>query len=70
MSDRPRSAAAALYPHLPHDKGIVQSQREQPRLADALYPSLVPKPPIDPYYDYYLRYMKSWGLVPIDEGKR
>jgi hypothetical protein len=38
----PPTAAASLYPHLPHD----QVQRRQPaQLADAMFPSLVPKPP-------------------------
>jgi hypothetical protein len=45
MTDRtPPTAAASLYPHLPHDQGE-PVQRQQPSLADALYPSLVPKPP-------------------------
>jgi hypothetical protein len=40
----PKSAAASIYPHLP---SVVPApvQRQQPRLAEALYPSLAPKPP-------------------------
>jgi hypothetical protein len=43
MIDRPISAAAALYPNLP-SAAPAPPQRQQPRLADALYPSLAPKP--------------------------
>jgi hypothetical protein len=40
----PKSAAAAIYPHLPSaDRAPVQ--RQQPRLAEALFPDLVPKSP-------------------------
>jgi hypothetical protein len=39
-----RSAAQSIYPHLPHDAGQ-PVQRQQPRLADAMFPSLAPKPP-------------------------
>jgi hypothetical protein len=68
MSDRSPSAAASIYPHLPHDKGPVQPQRQQPRLADALYPSLVPKPvlPSDPFE----RHMRLMGLIRSDERGR
>jgi hypothetical protein len=51
MNNRPPSAAASIYPHLPHDKAPVQAQRQQPRLADALYPSLAPKPKPPPNAD-------------------
>ena len=44
MNDRPTSAAASLYPHLPHDQGE-PVKRQQPRLAEALYPDLVPPKP-------------------------
>ena len=41
----PPTAAASLYPHLPHD----QVQRRQPaQLADAMFPSLVPQPQSQP----------------------
>jgi hypothetical protein len=44
MSERPTSAAASLYPHLPSvDRAPVQGER--PRLADAMYPALAPKSP-------------------------
>jgi hypothetical protein len=68
MTDRPPSAAAALYPHLPHDKGPVQPQRQQPQLAAALYPSLTPKPKLPE--DAYERHMHLMGLVRIDRRGR
>jgi hypothetical protein len=70
MTDRPPSAAASLYPHLPHAKEPVQPQRQQPRLAEALYPSLVPKP--KPPADPYLAYMQKLGFIHIDKrsGRR
>jgi hypothetical protein len=40
---RPPTAAQALYGHLP-SAGREPLQRQQPSLAEALYPSLVPKP--------------------------
>jgi hypothetical protein len=45
MAERPMSAAASLYPHLPHDAGQPPPRGAQPTLANALYPSLAPKPP-------------------------
>jgi hypothetical protein len=39
----PRSAAQSVYPHLPSAEPATPP-RQQPRLADALYPNLVPKP--------------------------
>jgi hypothetical protein len=39
-----RAAAQSLYPHLPSAAREPVGQREQPRLAEALYPSLAPKP--------------------------
>jgi hypothetical protein len=46
MTQGPRSAAASLYPHLPsaEPEPPPRQQRRGPRLADALYPSLAPKP--------------------------
>ena len=44
MVDHPRSAAASLYPNLRQASSEPQQQRQQPRVADALYPNLVPKP--------------------------
>src|SRR6516162_6431316 len=47
MVDRPRSAAASLYPHLPHDDGRVanwaKQRRERNDIADAMWPG-PPKP--------------------------
>jgi hypothetical protein len=60
MNDRPPSAAASIYPNLPSDKParrarFAPSQREQPRLAEALYPSLVPPKPKSAEEKYYER---------------
>jgi hypothetical protein len=69
MNNRPLSAAASIYPHLPHDKEPVRPQRQQPGLADALYPSLVPKP--KPPSDPYLAYMEKLGFRVDDrQGRR
>jgi hypothetical protein len=43
-----RSAAASLYPHLPSADPQPRSPRQQPRLADAMFPSLVPQPQSQP----------------------
>ena len=53
MVDRPRSAAASLYPHLKSGTRDVVERRDQPTsVAAALYPDLVPKPkPPNPYLE-------------------
>jgi hypothetical protein len=41
MNSRPpASAAAALFPHLPHDHGEPLQRRQPSSIADALYPAL------------------------------
>jgi hypothetical protein len=40
-----RSAASQIYPHLPSAERREVEQRATPNIADALYPSLTPKPP-------------------------
>ena len=53
MVDRPRSAAASLYPHLPHDDGRVanwaKQRRERNDIADAMWPG-PPKPQLKNIY--------------------
>jgi hypothetical protein len=54
MVDRPRSAAASLYPNLPHDDGReadwTARRRDRSDVASALYPR--PKPPLkNPYLE-------------------
>jgi hypothetical protein len=67
---REPSAADALYPHLRSQLPERPAQQQkQPSLAASMYPALAPPPPIDPYRENYLRYMKAVGLVAI-EGKR
>jgi hypothetical protein len=39
MTQRNQTAASQVYPHLPH-AGPEPPQRQQPRLADAMFPSL------------------------------
>jgi hypothetical protein len=60
MSESSRSAAQSIYPHLPHDQGE-PPQRQQPRLAEALFPKLVPpKPaPPNPYRESLLRHLRE-----------
>jgi hypothetical protein len=68
MNDRLQSAARSIWPHLPHDKGPAQPQRQQPQLAAALYPSLTPRPKLPE--DAYERHMHLMGLVRIDRRGR
>jgi hypothetical protein len=54
MTDRPKSAAASIYPNLPSDDGRqaqwAQQHRERNDVAAALYPR--PKPPLkNPYLE-------------------
>jgi hypothetical protein len=63
MSDRPRNAADALYPHL---RAAVPARPEQQQrgpndLASVMYPSHVVKQP--PLSDPYLAYMQRLGFV-------
>jgi hypothetical protein len=53
MTDRPRSAAASLYPNLPHDDGreavwVKQQRGAGSDVAGAVYPHLRPPPPPKP----------------------
>jgi hypothetical protein len=70
MSDRPPSAAEALYPNLRQQLPERPVQQQRGSVADAMFPHLVPPKPTDPYHESYLRFMKAMGLVPVDEGKR
>jgi hypothetical protein len=69
MNNRPLpSAADALYPHLRVQLPERPVQRPSSvSVAAAMFPHLAPKPLLDPYRESYLRYMKSMGLVPIEQ---
>ena len=74
-----RSAAASLYPHLPSADPGPRGQHKQPRLADALYPSLAPQSPApkrrltrEEVFDWSNvdpRYARLVGLVPKGANK-
>jgi hypothetical protein len=66
MNDRPPSAAASIYPHLKLAERPIQ-RPSSVSVAAAMFPSLVPKPPSDPYRESYLRHMKAMGLIPIEQ---
>jgi hypothetical protein len=68
MTDRPPSAAAALYPHLQSAARPLQQQTNKP-IAYTMYPKLGPKPPPLPE-DPYLRHMQAYGLIRKDAGRR
>jgi hypothetical protein len=65
MAERsPPSAAAALYPNLKSGTPDVVQQRQQPTLADALYPSLAPKPkPPAPKPTRSIEEIRDWSHV-------
>jgi hypothetical protein len=51
MNDRPTSAAASLYPHLPHDDGRTAEWAKRAHtesVGAALYPQLKPPQPLAP----------------------
>jgi hypothetical protein len=50
MVDRPRSAAASLYPNLPSGTPDVVQQGRRGSVADAMYPRPKP-PPKNPYLE-------------------
>jgi len=59
----PKSAATALYPHLP-SAAREPVQQAQPTLANALYPSLAPKPPQPaPRPIRSLEWTRDWSTV-------
>jgi hypothetical protein len=64
MTQREPSAPQALYGHLPSaDREPVQ--RQQPRLADAMFPSLAPtpqpKPPVDRWREAAANARAGWA---------
>jgi hypothetical protein len=52
MVEHPRSAAASIYPNLPHDDGRqadwAMQRRERNDIASAMFPALVPSKPAPP----------------------
>ena len=50
MVDHPRSAAASLYPNLRQASSEPVQRRNEPSLADAMYPRPQPKPQ-NPYLE-------------------
>jgi hypothetical protein len=61
MSDRPLSAAEAIYGHLKSQERPTQ-RPSSVSVADAMFPKLAPKPPSDPY----TAFMKAIGFVRTD----
>ena len=68
MADRSASAAAALFPHLPHQSDVVAQQDRKATVAEAMYPALSPQPQAPPdWREYYLRLV---GLRKIDQTNK
>jgi hypothetical protein len=66
MSEQ-RSAASALYPHLPSAERPPQQQTNK-SLAASMYPALAKPRPIPE--DAYLRHLHLMGLVRKDGSRR
>jgi hypothetical protein len=67
MTDRPPSAAEAIYGHLKSQERPAQRPSNK-SIADAMYPAHVPKPkpPADPYD----RFMAAMGFTRTDKRGR
>jgi hypothetical protein len=83
MTQREISAAAQIYPHLPHDAPAPPPRQQPVSVAAAMFPDLVPKPPAPqpaPRPVRTMQWIRDWsgvdpnwarlvGLVPKD-GRR